>query len=252
MIVRYIMIVMGCLFVSQSFAETNWNEHIIKFNSDIVVNSNASITVTENIKAYINQQQLKYGIVRSLPLTVSNSYGMSHNLQYKVIAVQLNKRAVPYKLENQGKDLFIRIEDAKKTLNPGYYEYTLRYQVLDAVGFISDQDELFWNITGNWPVPMLNVKAKITLPKGAAIAHYQGHTETQIARTVKFTISQPAKNTIVYSARYLAPNAGLSIGIDWAPGTVTRPPLTWHEEIQQTIQKIVRHRWSRTINQEDH
>lgn len=227
-------------------ATSNWNEHIIKYNTDIRVNADASLNVIEKIKAYVNDKDLKHGIIRQLPLVSTTSEGIQHEVQYKVLEVKLDNHTVPYTVENRDKHFYIVI-GTKKALSTGYHSYELKYVAENAIGFVSGQDELYWNITGShWSVPILNLHGKITAPKGVVIGKYQGDSATQLNVGKKFNVKQPAKNEIIFTARYLAPNTGLSIALDWPKGEIKRPPLTWQQELQHTIQRLIHLRWDQT------
>ena len=53
---------------------------------------------------------------------------------------------------------------------PGPHTYTLTYATDRQIGFFSDYDELYWNVTGNfWKFPIDHAEATIKLPFGAKI-----------------------------------------------------------------------------------
>lgn len=55
-------------------------------------------------------------------------------------------------------------------LDPGEYSYTFHYQTKRQLGFFTDYDELYWNVTGNgWLFSIDTVSAQLILPEEARI-----------------------------------------------------------------------------------
>lgn len=243
-ILNILQVIICLFFFSSAYAEkAPWKEHIIKFDSNIVVNDDASITVTEKFRVYANDELIKHGVLRTLPLSIKDSNGHSRDTKYLVLEVEKNAKPTPYHIETKNKKLYVYIGDKNKTLKPGYYNFTLKYQVQNAIGFVNNWDELAWNVTGSdWNVPILNVKAKIIIPKDRNFEHYRGHLDTEHKNGVDYTVNKPTSNEIIFNAKYLPPNSALDVGVAWLEGKVKRPP-TFMDEVKETIRKIIHFNW---------
>ena len=97
------------------------------------------------------------------------------------------------------------------------------YQVLDALRFLQDHDELYWNVTGDeWDMPIEQVTAHIALPEGAtgvrAVA-YTGAYGQRARREV--TIEGDAID--IESTRPLLFHEGLTAVVGFDKGFVHPP-----------------------------
>ena len=75
-------------FVSDSSSANNY-EHILSFHSDIEIDKNAEVTITEKIKVYASGNNIKRGIFRSLPLW-RNVNGKKTRIKYDILSTKKN------------------------------------------------------------------------------------------------------------------------------------------------------------------
>lgn len=202
-------------------------ESITFFSSYIKINQDASIDIVENISVNAEGLQIKRGIIRSLPMQYKDSYGVSHNPYYDVKDISLDRLPTPYRTENRNNQFSIIIGDKDVILAPGNYTYTISYHVPDAINFLKDGDELYWNITGNaWTFPIAEANAIIQLPKGAKVSSYAAYTGAMGAKDKDFAVSQPSEDQIIFTTtKALPPGSGLTIAVAWPKGFVTAPTL---------------------------
>lgn len=215
------------LFSPLLFAQSFQSERILNFESNIVINKDASIDVTEIISVYANQQQIIHGIVRKLPVHYTDSDGISHTSNYQLKQVLLNNEPSAYHVEQSYKQLMIYIGNANITLSPGIYVYTIQYHAHNAINFLKEMDEFYWNITGNnWDFPIIKVTTDIHLPSEAKILRYAGYTGVTGAKIKNFYVRQPSDNQITYiTTQPLSPGEGLTIAIAWQKNIIEPPTI---------------------------
>ncbi len=203
------------------------SEQILGFYSQITINTNASIDVSEQISVYANQEKIIRGIVRRFPTHYTDSYGVSHKTSYQIKSVLLNNSPIDYHISSSGDQLSLYIGSKSVTLPPGIYTYTINYHANNAVNFLKDADELYWNVTGNnWDFPIIKAQADITLPSAAKIGLYNGYTGITGAKNKNFAASLTSNNTITYqTTRVLEPGMGLTIAVSWQKSIVHQPTL---------------------------
>lgn len=117
--------------------------------------------------------------------------------------------------------LRVRVGDADTFLT-GKQEYVLSYTVNGALDAYQNHDELYWDVTGEWPVPMNAFSMSVTLPPGADLMTlcfngYEGSTEECPAGS-DGNVAQFA------TARALGPYEQVTVAVGWQKGLVEVPP----------------------------
>lgn len=147
-------------------------EHIISFNSNIIVHSDASMTVTETIKVHSELQSIKHGIYREFPTSYQDRLGDWYNLGFRVKEVMKDGSPEPYHIQRQDNGVRVYIGQPNIFLSPIDYTYTIVYETNRQLGFFKDHDELYWNVTGNgWNFDIENASAKVSLPLALLIKY---------------------------------------------------------------------------------
>lgn len=197
-------------------------EKILNFSTNIIVNKDATLNVTEKITAYANQNLIKYGIVRIMRTNFVDDFGVKHRMKYQIASVLMNGHSVPYTVTNTKDQTIINIGDPGSLLAPGAYIFTIKYRVDDAINFFKKQDVFFWNITGNnWNVPILNAVGSIHLPKGVEILNITGFTGLPQQSEQNFSVAQPTDYDIVFQTRQpLKAKESFTVGISWPKGLI--------------------------------
>ena len=200
------------------------SERILNFKSLIVVNRDASMTVTEDITVQANRQEIKRGIIRDFPTTYKDRLGNTVTVGFKVEEVLRDGRPEPYRTESAANGVKIRIGQKDVFLRPGEYTYTIRYRVDRELGFFKDFDELYWNVTGNgWTFAIDRAEAVIELPPGAKILQSAAYTGYQGGRGQDFTVQAGDHDIVFKTTRRLAPREGLTVAVAWPKGVVHEP-----------------------------
>jgi uncharacterized membrane protein len=195
------------------------SEKIDTFLTKIKINKDSSILVKESI-LYDFGSEFKHGIYRTIPVK---------NIKIKVLEVtdEFNN---PYQFKTRVRNgiLTIQIGDPQKTI-AGQHQYNITYQVFNALNFLKDHDELYWNVIGNdWKIPILKVEAEITFPekipsdkfKMDCFTGYIGSKE----KNCQFSVKEDGK--ILFQANNpLDPTQGLTIVFGWPKGIIKKPNI---------------------------
>jgi uncharacterized membrane protein YgcG len=229
---RFLFCIISILFFSQLVAGTVFaqisseQERILDFSSNIKVNQDASILVTEDIIVYANGQTIKHGIYRDFPTIYKDDSGNKYTVGFEVKEVKVNDVAETYTVSSLSNGKRIKIGKADVLLSPGVYKYSITYQATRELGFFSDHDELYWNVTGNgWNYNLEKVSAVVTLPnnineqdiKTEAYTGVMGSKEKAYNTSITQNVGSFSTN------RVLSPYEGLTIVISWPKGFVTAP-----------------------------
>ena len=111
------------------------SERIISFDSDIVVNEDGSMVVTETIKVEAQGINIKRGIYRDFPTRYKDQYGNDYNVNFELFSVQRDGKPEDYHTE--GFSNGIRVYCGKKDyfLPNGIYSYQIKYKTNRQLGF---------------------------------------------------------------------------------------------------------------------
>lgn len=144
--------------ISSSSAEV-----IRSFTTDIVINEDSSLFVSEEI-VYDFEGAQKHGIYRNVKDTHSQEASAWYKDRYidlKLISVTRNGAPEPYLIQDYD-GLSIRIGDANKTI-AGQHTYKITYRVDGALAhYENGTTELYWNVTGDeWPARIEKVVAQV-------------------------------------------------------------------------------------------
>ena len=145
---RFFLTLFACLLLGSAVAAKN-HERITEFRSDVVVQPDGALTVTETIKVVATGRQIKRGIIRDFPTTYEGRYGQTIRVGFDVIEVRRDGRPEPFKVERVSNGVRIRIGDKDVFIPKGAHEYVIVYRTTRQLGFFEDFDELYWNVTGS-------------------------------------------------------------------------------------------------------
>jgi uncharacterized membrane protein YgcG len=135
------------LLISPRILQASTQEYLINsFNSQITVNQDTSLSVTEEIVVNFNIR--KHGIIRVVP-TIYSAKGRTINAKFKIISVE-DESGIPYPYEKSRlrQSVKLKIGDANKTIT-GENTYIIKYQIKDVLLRYPTHDEVFWNVTGS-------------------------------------------------------------------------------------------------------
>jgi uncharacterized membrane protein len=211
----------GLFLFSVSFANA---EVIRNFDSQIKINSDSSILITETIN-YDFATAEKHGIYRDIPVNYKTTLG-NKSVSLEMQSVTKDGIDESYAISKIGSNKSIKIGELQ-TLVSGEHIYVITYKIIGAINYFKDLDELYWNVTGNgWVVPIENVSASIELPNSIinnkSISCYEGI----LGSTEKCITENNINQTNVKSSRVLISGEGLTIALDFPKGIVKEPTKT--------------------------
>lgn len=206
--------------------DDNTTERILFFHSDIGIDTTGWVTITETIRVYANQDQIRRGIFRSIPLFRKERSGRKQRIDIEVKEVLRDGETESYHTEDKDGNLVIYCGSSDVYLQPGKYTYTITYTSRGHVGFFDNYDELYWNITGNeWAYEIQGASARFHMPPGAVLKQSACYTGESGSTASDCTMQPDADGTpVFYSNKALAPNEGLTAAVAWQAGLIQRPP----------------------------
>lgn len=125
---------------------------ITSFHSDIILEQNTSLNVTENISVYFNVP--KHGIFREID---------TRGIEISEVKVSdENGSIIPSLVKKTSNSINIKIGDPNKTLT-GKHIYNINYFVSNVLREFDGYWEIYWNVTGSdWDVLIPNPSVSLT------------------------------------------------------------------------------------------
>ncbi len=223
-----IIIFAFCLiFPAISFGQVNRTERIISYNSDININQDGSMIVTETITVHSEGINIKRGIYRDFPTDYKDNYGNNIKVDFDLLETLRDGNTEDYHTENLSNGIRVYLGNKNVYLRPGNYTYKIVYKTNRQLGFFGDHDELYWNVTGNgWDFPIEKASAVVSLPEGIASSQIKcyGYTGLQGSRAsnLKCSVIGPGK-VRYFTTELLRPRQGLTIVAEFPKGFVAEP-----------------------------
>ncbi len=144
-------------FISPSFAQ---NFYIENYDVSLDVKNNRKIEVTENID--VNYTNSKEAIYRKIPLKYIIE---KNNKKYGIFAKINNiKTSEPSKKLVLDNFLYVKFNSAKKEMT-GRKNYKIKYTYKIPYDKKAQEDELIYDIFGNWDCVIRKINFKIKMPK---------------------------------------------------------------------------------------
>src|SRR4051812_18703785 len=207
--------------VTPSLAE----ERIERFVSDVAVQKNGDLIVTETIQVWAEGRQIKRGILRDFPTVYHRADRSRVEVGFDVQSVMRDNLYEGFATERMANGVRVRIGSAGRTLNTGSHTYVIKYRTTRQIGFFKSYDELYWNATGTgWTFPIDVAEARITLPEDAPIIQSAIYTGPQGARGKDAVVVEQRPGRIVFRTTKRLPVAtGLTVAAGWQKGVVAEP-----------------------------
>ncbi len=219
---RYII---ACLCFFSLALAAHAEEAILRFHSDIVVNTDASMDVTEAITVVSEGNRIRHGIFRDFPTRYTDKHGVQVTVEFDVQSVSLDGHSEPYAIESISNGKRVRIGSKDVYVQSGTHNYVIKYQTARQLGFFDKFDELYWNVTGNgWDFEIHDASVNVKLPAGAVIQQSSVYSGSFGSSGKDAKSSSSSSNT--YSAqttRVLHSSEGLTIAVAWQKGIVSPP-----------------------------
>lgn len=154
------------LFLAINFTchASHQSELITDLHSKIVINQDASLTVTETIEVNVQHGQIKRGITRSFPTRYKNRYGANVVVDFKVENITLDGKQCPYRIVKVHNGELVLLGN-EQFIEKGRHTYQIVYHTNRQLTFTKDWIELYFNVVGNdVAFPIIKATADIYVP----------------------------------------------------------------------------------------
>ncbi|OQA04909.1 MAG: hypothetical protein BWY68_00055 [bacterium ADurb.Bin400] len=214
---------------------TDW--YIKEFDSEIIVNKDSSLTITENIVADCGNLPEKHGIYRILPTFYQETATKRVHTPIKLISItDFNDHPLKYKTSNNyfNNTVTWKIGDPDITVT-GINSYKIKYEVQNTIRFGNPAfDEFYWNLVGNfWQIEIDNARITIRFPKEITQSDSQPNIYTgQFGeKNNDADYSWLDDNTLqINSTKTLSSGDGLTASLTLPKNIITPYQPTWLEQ----------------------
>ncbi len=202
--------------------------YIKDFNSEIIVNKDSSLDITETIVADTGMGIDKHGIFRILP-TKLNVEDKKISTPVELISIA-NQAGQTYEYQTikdrKNGTVTWKIGSADKTVQ-GVNVYVIKYRVQNAIRFSNeDFDELYWNLNGNfWDLQTDKYHASIVFPQeineqNSKVSYYTGAIGSKDKNLAKFAWS--TSNVLEFdSTKTLLQRQGITASVTFPKNIIT-------------------------------
>jgi uncharacterized membrane protein YgcG len=206
-------------------APAHADERISRYSSDVHVQKDSSIEVTETIDINAEHVRIVHGIYRDFPTRYRGPHGTQFHVGFTFHGATLDGMPVDASVEPAGDGVRIKLGDPDVEVAEGEHEYVIRYRATREIGRFRDFDELYWNATGNkWIFPIDEAWARIRLPEPVKLGQrsvYTGPTGST-ASDAEVVEEKPGDITI-RTTRPLEAYEGLTVAVAFPKGVVAGP-----------------------------
>lgn len=208
-------------------AVTNADERILEFKSDIVVQQDGWIEVTETITVRAEGDRIRRGIYRDFPTEYFDKSGNRYEVKFRPLSVLRNGEREDFHAQGYLNGRRVYFGDANRFIEKGVHGYTFRYRASRMLGYFDDHDELYWNVTGfDWAFPIDSASASVRFAFDAPVNEltHEAYTGGLGAKGRDYTSSVDGSGRVHFAANdTLSAVTGLTIVVGWPKGLVAEP-----------------------------
>jgi len=205
----------------------NAGERILSFHSDIRVMTDGMIEVTETIRVRAEGNRIKRGIYRDFPTEYEDRFGNEVKIAFKPLAVIRNDRPEAFHTQEIRRGIRTYFGRSDRLIDPGEHTYVFRYRANRMLGFFTEHDELYWNVTGfDWAFPIDKASAAVQLEFDAPLSGItkEAYTGPFGAQGKDYRARLESSGRVNFEANSpLSPLNGLTIVVGWPKGFVDEP-----------------------------
>lgn len=208
--------------------ESGW--YIAEFNAVYRVERDGTVAVEERIVVDFGVLE-RHGIFRDLvrygpcpaddeerdPAVGGCPAGATRKWEYRDFTVE-NDQGTAWKFgrESYPQGIRLKIGDPDRTIR-GRQVYVIRYRISGALDAYREHDELYWNVTGEWPVPIQRVTVRVSLPEGAAA---RGICFVGVGGSTEQCPASASGGEVYVSTRALGAFEQVTVAVGWQKGIV--------------------------------
>jgi uncharacterized membrane protein YgcG len=199
-------------------------ERIQRFISDVQVQKDSSLEVTETIDVRAEHDRINRGIYRDFPTRYRGRNGSQVRVGFTFRGATMDGMSVHAWTETIPNG--VRVLTGTDEMIPiGDHRYVIRYSTTRQVGRFKDFDELYWNATGSgWEFPIDVAEARIRLPEAVRFGQRAAYTGGQGSTSSNATVAGEKPGEILFrTTQPLGPREGLTVAVVFPKGVVNAP-----------------------------
>ncbi len=206
------------LTLSPLAADEGWN--IDRMRVRIDVGRDGVLHFVEHIDVDFRRLE-RHGIFRDIRHRLA--YDASNIREYGIKLERVTTAdGAPLSVETirEGSLLRFKIGDPDRTIT-GRASYQISYTIANALNSFSDHDELYWNVTGSWPVPITATSVAVRLPEPGVerVACFQGPAGSTESCSARFDKGEAEFST----TRQLGEDEQMTVVVGVRKGIVPEP-----------------------------
>jgi len=202
------------------------DERIRRFLSDVQIESDSSLEVTETIDVDVENIAINHGIFRDFPTRYRNPRGGGQvRVGFTFESATLDGQPIGATVSPIANGVRIKVGDPDRTIAVGEHSFVLRYRATRQIGRFKNFDELYWNATGNgWQFPIDLAEARIRLPVEAGFGKRAVYTGPQGSTASNAELVDERPGEIAFrTTQPLGPYEGLTVAAAFPKGTIGQP-----------------------------
>ena len=201
------------------------DERITSYSSDVRIQKDGGLDVTETIEVDAEGISIRHGIYRDFPTTRRVMGQPGSHVGFKVLDVSRDGEAEPFAIEGIKGGVRVRIGSADSDVAHGAHRYVIHYRTTRQIGHFPDFDELYWNATGNdWKFPIDRAEARITLPSPSHFTRKASYTGPAGATGSMARVTSESSTSITLATTApLGSREGMTVAVGWPKGIVEPP-----------------------------
>lgn len=214
------------VLATASSASAQPEERIRSFDARITVNPDGSMLVAETISVDAEGIDIRHGIYRDFPTRYKDRAGNRYSALFEIVSLRRDGNSEPYHTEDLSNGVRVYFGSSSYDLPPGAHTYQFSYRTNRQLGFFTDHDELYWNVTGNgWKFPIDSVTAAVILPANGRnrITGLEAYTGAQGEKGQSYKTARDDDGNPQFRAENLEPGQGLTIVVSWPKGLIAEP-----------------------------
>jgi uncharacterized membrane protein YgcG len=221
--VRHLVLTFAALALAAAPAAAE--ERITSYVSDVAIQPDSSLEVTETIDVHSEGDRIRHGIYRDFPTLYSGRNGGRVRVGFTFERAELDGQPAPAKVAPVSNGVRMKIGSADTELQPGNHRFVIHYRTTRQIGRFGDYDELYWNVTGNgWAFPIDVAEATLRLPSPAEFSRPSAYTGAQGSTEHNAQVISQAPGQITFRTTWpLAAYEGLTVAAAFPKGTIGNP-----------------------------
>ncbi|NCU39750.1 DUF2207 domain-containing protein, partial [Candidatus Falkowbacteria bacterium] len=226
-IIFFFSLLVIIFFPDISLARDNVVDWYIKdFRTEVVVNTDSSLTITETILADCGEAVGKHGVFRVFPVVNKTKDGNFITSVELISITDAKGNHLKYQESRERDTVTYKIGDPKKTVQ-GENTYIIKYKLKGVIRNLNEtQDELYFDILGSfWDLEIDSYQANIIFPQGITNSNseaylYSGNLDSRVNSLA--TYKWKSENDLeILSTKMISENQGITISVTFPSNILT-------------------------------